>query len=178
MTGNCNDVAPGALLFHSADGGLTWQSVMLPAPEDQADLLTSFDYACGIRAPVALASTLFLAVECIKYTDAKSEELTYLYRTDTGGADWTSLSYPGGDFYTIDGRMGWALKKDLFRTDDGGETWGKINTVPITWNGQLDFLSSQLGYGVAEKDSEYGLIRTTNGGVIWDLLSPVIAAAP
>jgi photosystem II stability/assembly factor-like uncharacterized protein len=178
LTGNCNGVAPGALLFKTSNGGQDWQAVSLPAPADRSDLFSSMDYACGIRAPVAYAATIYLGVECDKYSNAAPEKISYLYFSSNNGVDWAYYAYPGGNFYTIDGSIGWALANNIQHTVDGGKTWEKINTVPITWNGQLDFLSAQLGYGVAEKDSEYGLIRTTNGGGVWDLLSPVAVAGP
>jgi photosystem II stability/assembly factor-like uncharacterized protein len=178
LTGNCNGVAPGVLLFQTSNGGKDWQTASLPAPADHKEMFTSMDYACGIRSSVAYAEKIFLGVECEKYTESSPATLAYLYFTSDNGMEWADYPYPGGDFYTIDGSTGWALGKDIQQTTDGGKSWNKLNTVSITWNGQLDFLSALLGFGIAEKDSEYGLIRTTNGGGIWDLLSPVVAPGP
>lgn len=174
LTGDCNGVAPGALLFQTADAGQTWQPVLLPAPSDRKDLFTAMEYACGIRAPVAFASTLYLVVECDVYTGATQGFASYLYTSTNNGLDWSYLPYPGGEFRTTDGFTGWALGKDIFRTVDGGMNWEKIQTV--TWDGRFNFVSASMGFAIAQKDGEFGLVQTADGGRSWVLLAPVIAA--
>jgi photosystem II stability/assembly factor-like uncharacterized protein len=176
LTGNCNGVAPGALLFQSGDGGATWNSNLLPAPSGHGDLFTGMQYACGIRAPFARGGQLYLGVECADMSANPMTSTPFLYRGSVGGAGWTSTAYPGGDLFTLDGNRIWALEKDIYRSDDSGSSWTKISTV--TWDGQFDFVSSSVGFAVAKKDSGFGLVQSSDGGALWALLSPVVAAWP
>jgi photosystem II stability/assembly factor-like uncharacterized protein len=100
----------------------------------------------------------------------------FLYRAPVSGGGWTSMAYPGGDIFTLDGNRIWALGKDIYRSENAGNTWTKISTV--TWDGQFDFVSPTLGFAIAKKDSGYGLVQTNDGGALWALLSPVVAAWP
>jgi photosystem II stability/assembly factor-like uncharacterized protein len=173
LTGDCNGVAPGALLFRTGDAGQTWQPVALPPPADKTNLLTAMDFACGIRSPFAYGSTVFFAVECDDFSGATPKSVAYLYSTSDRGANWVVFPYPGGDYRTLDGGNGWALGLGIFKTSNGGRDWAKISTV--TWEGQFNFISSTLGFAVAQKGGEYGLVQTTDGGVTWILLAPVVA---
>jgi len=176
LTGNCNGVAPGALLFQTGDGGATWNSIHLPVPTGHADLFTGDQYACGIDAPFILADQIYLGVECKDMSTNPGTSTPFLYRSPVNGSSWTSQAYPGGDIFTLNGNRIWALGKDIYRSDDGGNNWTKISTV--TWDGQFDFVSSTLGFAIAKKDSGYGLVQTNDGGALWALLNPVVVAWP
>jgi photosystem II stability/assembly factor-like uncharacterized protein len=176
LTGNCNGVAPGALLFQTGDGGATWNSIHLPVPTGHADLFAGDQYVCGINAPFILADQVYLGVECRDMSTNPGTSTPFLYRSPVNGSAWTSQAYPGGDIFTLNGNRIWALGKDIYRSDDGGNNWTKISTV--TWDGQFDFVTSTLGFAIAKKDSGYGLVQTNDGGAVWALLSPVIVAWP
>jgi photosystem II stability/assembly factor-like uncharacterized protein len=176
LTGNCNGVAPGALLFQTGDGGATWNSISLSTPSGHADLFTGMQYACGIRAPFAQSNQLYLGVTCEDMSANPLTNTSFLYRAPIVGGGWTSLGYPGGDIFTLDGNRIWALGKDIHRSEDAGTTWKKISTV--TWDGQFDFVSATLGFAIAKKDGGYSLVQTIDGGAYWALLSPVVAAWP
>jgi photosystem II stability/assembly factor-like uncharacterized protein len=177
LTGNCNGVAPGALLFQTGDGGATWNSIALPGPSSHADAFTNMQYACGIRAPFILSGRIYLGVECMDMSTNPGTSVDFLYRSPVNGSAWTSVAYPGGDILSLDGNRIWALGKDIYRSDDGGNTWTKISTV--TWDkGIFDFVSSTLGFAIAVNGSNYGLVQTTDGGALWALLNPVVAAPP
>jgi len=176
LTGNCNGVAPGALLFQTGDGGATWNPIHLPAPSGHADLFTAMQYACGIRAPFASGGMLYLGVECSDMSRNPMTTISFLYQSRIGGGKWDTMEYPGGDIFTLDGNRIWALGKDIYRTDATGVIWNKISSV--TWDGQFDFVSSTIGFAVAQKDGGYGLVQTTDGGALWALLSPVVIAPP
>ncbi len=177
LTGNCNGVAAGARLFQTGDGGATWNSIALPAPSGHADVFTNMQYACGIRAPFTLAGQIYLGVECMDMSTNPGTSADFLYRSPVSGSAWTSMAYPGGDVLSLDGNRIWALGKDIYRSDNGGNTWTKISSV--TWDkGIFDFVSSTLGFAIAVNGSNYGLVQTNNGGALWALLNPVVAAPP
>jgi photosystem II stability/assembly factor-like uncharacterized protein len=176
LTGNCNGVAPGALLFQTGDGGATWNSVQLPVPTGHADLFSGNQFACKVNSPFILGSQIYLGVECQDMSTNPGTGINFLYRSPVSGAGWNSAAYPGGDIITLDGNRIWALGKDIYRSEDAGNTWTKISTV--TWDGQFGFVSSTLGFAIAKKDSGYGLVQTNDGGAFWALLNPVVSKAP
>jgi photosystem II stability/assembly factor-like uncharacterized protein len=176
LTGNCNGVAPGALLFQTGDGGDTWDPIHLPAPSANPNVFTGMQYACGVRAPFLFGGQIYLGVECMDMSAGPGLSVPFLYRSPLSGNGWTSLAYPGGDIMTLDGNRIWALGKDIYRSDDGGGHWSKISTV--TWDGQFDFVSSTVGFAIAKKDSSYGLVQTNDGGAFWVLLTPLVAKEP
>ncbi len=51
MTGTCNGVAPGVLLFQTVDGGISWEKMSLPDPADEPGLFDSQDVMCGSTSP-------------------------------------------------------------------------------------------------------------------------------
>jgi photosystem II stability/assembly factor-like uncharacterized protein len=175
LTGNCNGVAPGALLFQTVDGGATWNFIHLPVPTGYADLFAGMQYTCGIRAPFALANQLYLGVECMDMSANPGTKIPFLYRAPVSGGGWISSAYPGGDIFTLNGNRIWALGKDIYRSDDAGNNWNKILTV--TWDDeQFDFVSSTLGFAIAQKEGGYSLVQTNDGGALWALLNPIVAA--
>jgi photosystem II stability/assembly factor-like uncharacterized protein len=176
LTGNCNGVAPGALLFQTGDGGSSWNPIHLPAPIGHPDLFTAMQYACGVRAPFVRGTQIYLGVECMDMSTNPGTAIPYLYRGPVSGGNWSYLAYPGGDIITLDGNRIWALGKNIYRSEDGGYNWPQISTV--TWDGQFDFVSSTQGFAIAMKEGGYSLVQTNDGGALWSLLSPVVIAWP
>jgi photosystem II stability/assembly factor-like uncharacterized protein len=175
LTGNCNGVRAGAFLYQTADGGAHWSPVNLAAPADHPDLFTADQYACGVHAPFLSGAQAYLGVECADMGNPAAANISYLYRSTAGGAP-APQAYPGGDLFTLDGNRIWALGKEIFRSDTAGVSWTKIATV--TWDGQFDFVTGQLGWAAVRKGTEYGLVQTSDGGGLWVQLAPVVAAGP
>ena len=69
-------------------------------------------------------------------------------------------------------RVGWALSRDIYQTNDGGQTWDKIKTV--SWDGQFDFVNARSGFAVARSEDRVALVRTFNAGRSWERLEPVL----
>jgi photosystem II stability/assembly factor-like uncharacterized protein len=176
LTGDCNGVAPGALLFQTGDGGSSWNPIHLPTPVGHPDLFSADQYVCGVRAPFVRGDQIYLGVECMDMSTNPGTLIPYLYKGPVTGGNWNYLAYPGGDIFTLDGDRIWALGKDIFRSDDGGYNWSKISTV--TWDGQFDFVSLTLGFAIAKMDGGYSLVQTIDSGASWTLLSPVVIASP
>jgi photosystem II stability/assembly factor-like uncharacterized protein len=164
----------GAFINWTNDGGLTWEMYPLPRPEGYFWELEDGDYGylCESHSPNLFSSlNAKVALECHVAFD-NPDLVSFIFVTLDGGINWQSELYPGGEIHFLDSKVGWALGKDIYQTEDGGQTWTKMSTVQ--WEGQFSFVSKQLGWAVAQKDEEYALLQTSDGGKFWNLIEPVV----
>jgi photosystem II stability/assembly factor-like uncharacterized protein len=174
LTGDCQGVAAGVLLFQSMDGGATWSRVSLPDPAGAAGLFTNMLAACGAYDPFFWSNELGrMAVNCVMYEHDPLTYQYYVFTTQDGGATWSSSTYPGERLYFITPDTGWALALKIQRSTDGGLTWTAVSDV--SWKARVDFVSDQLGWAVATAEDEMALVMTTNGGERWTMLTPIVA---
>jgi photosystem II stability/assembly factor-like uncharacterized protein len=173
LTGDCNSVAPGVWLFKSSDAGASWQEVELPDPAGSQGLFTDQNAACGASDPFFFSNDLgHLSVTCYNFMLTPMTYTYYLYTTRDGGATWTSSTYPGEALFFISADIGWAISQQIQLTTNGGATWTPVKT--IDWNAQIDFISEQIGWGVATAGDVMALVKTDNGGARWSELNPVV----
>jgi len=93
-----------------------------------------------------------------------------LYTTLDGGETWTSNPFPGDSLAFIDADLGWGLGRDVYMTEDGGQTW--VHVKAVSWDGQFSFIDDQLGWAVARLGDETALVKTVDGGLTWAQLTP------
>ncbi len=162
--GNCPSEA---FIEQSSDSGLGWISNPLPPPGP--------DYSgfCDTTfSPILFNDgSGLVAVRCLSDSDSGLE--TFLYRSSDGGASWSITTYPGGSLYFLDPQHGWSLGRQIFRTQNGGQSWDLVSTV--TWDGQFSFVTEQEGWAVAQAESgDLALVHTKNGGTSWVIIDPVV----
>jgi photosystem II stability/assembly factor-like uncharacterized protein len=174
LTGDCNGVMAGVLLFRSTDAGSTWQEVSLPAPASAPKIFdVDSSVACGAYDPFFFGNDLgHLGVRCGDFSGSQMTYTYYLYSTQDGGSTWTSTTYPGESMYFFSAENGWALSSKIQHTTDGGATWKAVSDV--TWSAQVDFISEQIGWGVAHSSDKGALVKTDNGGARWSELVPKV----
>lgn len=163
-------------LLRSADGDKTWKSVIprgLPASN-----IGSVDVFDENMAIIYLGKT----------------DATHFYRTIDGGKTWVRLAWPstttssqyvsGITVAFLDHTYGWAnlaewatinqqatvKKQTLFRTEDGGQSWHQVATLPSTNMSAfaITFTSAQTGW-ITTPGPAPTLYLTTNGGRSWKL---------
>jgi len=174
LTGDCNGVKAGALLYKTNDAGSTWQEVTLPEPASYPGLFSVESMvACGSYDPFFFSNDAgYLSVNCQDFSGTQITFSYYLYTTQDGGNTWTSTSYPGNGLYFFSADTGWALANKIQLTTDGGKTWTAISDV--SWTPQMDFISEQVGWAVATAGNDIALVKTDNGGAKWTVLVPTV----
>lgn len=131
----------GSILLRTSDGGRDWQNVSPKGiwPLSPAQTHYNEDMGEGIDISFLSAQTGWLAM----YTQA--EQIT-VERTQDGGRHWAASRFRERMGYTLivsfrDARHGFILtisdiasgstKKTLYRSNDGGKTWGFVTqTIP------------------------------------------------
>jgi photosystem II stability/assembly factor-like uncharacterized protein len=158
---------------HTSDGGNNWTEIWLPPPEFDPGLV-EYPYWCGNQhSPHLFSPTIgMLVVDCL-IPEVTVQPTDLLYITVDNGRNWRTSPYPGGVLSMLNPRVGWALSRDIYQTNDGGHTWEKIKTV--NWDGQFDFINERAGFAVARSEDRVALLRTFNAGRSWERLEPVLA---
>jgi photosystem II stability/assembly factor-like uncharacterized protein len=183
ISGDCPGLMPGIYLYRTGDGGLTWQAVDLPVPNNQPDVFRKDVSLCGLpMAPVYVGERgVYLVVRCS--TGDANTTLSWVYISRDGGQNWVSELLPAadGNLLFLDFNLGWFLSKadksnagksKLYRTLDSGMSWSVISQM--IWNGPLDFWDPQVGWVIASTGGASTLVKTTNGGGTWKDQKPVV----
>jgi photosystem II stability/assembly factor-like uncharacterized protein len=181
-----NDVAAGDGLYHSLDGGKTWQRVDLHGTSQISKIIVD-PHNVNVVIVAALGDP---------FHDSADRGV---YRTSDGGKTWSKTLYLGPRSGASDlamdpksssivyagmwqySRVSWDLESGgpldgLFKSTDGGLTWTKLEG-----HGLPDGLQGRVGVAIAPSDPQrvYALIqskqgilwRSTDGGNTWTLVS-------
>jgi photosystem II stability/assembly factor-like uncharacterized protein len=180
LSGDCGGVIAGVFLYNSADGGNTWKPVTLPPPADAAAIFTSEDGYCGSTLQPSSADKLALTVTCV--TAASGSARSWLYVSSDRGQNWKTTPLPApyghldfaGDTIWLLGQSDYSNAPDigLYRSTNAGATWQRVLTPG--WTGRPNFVDADNGWVLAEAQDVRALVRTTNGGLSWNEVNPVI----
>lgn len=165
---NCPVDGPAVEL--TRDGGITWNRIILPPPDEDPD--TVANAYCETTSPQFIGpNTLVLSASCTAYQDVEIKR-ALLYRSSDNGQTWDAWEYPGGELIYLDETRGFALSRKVFWTADGGVTWEEQKTV--NWDGQFSFVDPDYGWAVARAEDELALVTTADRGQKWLIIEPVL----
>lgn len=175
QTSGC--LKPNAL-YHTTNGGQTWNQAALPKPGDVIDAL---DFATPQTGWLELAQ------------QTGGLTVPVLYRTTNGGSTWSPESLPSTaaspwpaqlDF--VNAHLGWLLvnaepatgseQKWLYRSENGGKSWTQIassqaKTLPVGgYSSSMTFFNATVGYISLARGP---LLKTTDGGQHWTAINAV-----
>lgn len=163
LTGSCNGVAPGVLIFRTEDGGKTWEKVDLPPPDGFETSFQSFDTVCGSQFPEARPDRVLIEVACRQMSASLEQPLTYLYKSSDNGKTWSITSIPEGMVtYLPDDNLVILGSKTLL-SRDLGKTWLQQET--ISDGIQSQFIDSDTGWILSS--SGRTIYVTDDGGETW-----------
>ena len=163
-------ILPGAFLEQTRDGGLTWEDVFLPTP-DEFDWFNELSQ-CATSQPIFFESAK--AVVLVNCRTFDEQTFTYTYNFSSENETWQAVSLPTSveSLFFLGNKIGWALGRDLYQTTDGGLSWVRIKTV--NWDGQFSFVDTKSGWAVASNDGAIALVFTQDGGRTWQKITPKI----
>jgi photosystem II stability/assembly factor-like uncharacterized protein len=138
-----NGWACGFGIYHTVDGGLTWQEQPTGTNEDYNGIsFVDADHGWAV-----------------------GQDATILHTTD-GGQTWheqtSAAIYPLYDVSFVDRDNGWTVGfQDVLHTTDGGATWTAQRSIGTSK--AVTFTDARTGWATAGG----GIVRTTNAGATW-----------
>jgi len=163
-------ILPGAFLEQTTDGGLSWEDIFLPAP-DEFDWFNEISQ-CATSNPIFFESAK--AVVLVNCRTFNEQAFTYAYTFSIEDEAWQAVSLPTSveSLFFLDRDNGWALGRDLYQSTDGGLSWVRIKTV--NWDGQFSFVDTKTGWAVATNEDAVALVFTQDSGKTWQQITPTI----
>jgi photosystem II stability/assembly factor-like uncharacterized protein len=170
-------------VLKTTNGGFYWDLQSLPVPQGVGKILDNDPNAEGeLKCGVSRVQTWppdQVSVQTACYLSGASYNRWYndeYYSFDGGQTwkDWTDTI----NVEFVNANLGWSLIDEqnglyyLIRMGQGWQSWDYIRE--LAWQGELNFVDSQHGWVVANKDIENALVYTTNGGHTWQVSKPVI----
>jgi photosystem II stability/assembly factor-like uncharacterized protein len=178
LTGSCNGVAAGVLLYRTNDGGVTWQSVELPVPAGFEGLFSMENGYCGSN-PIRGAEPTLLHVEvACRQVNPVEAAVFFDAVSEDDGSTWSianvdhsrANSYDAGDGYFVD------LAREWRWSEDGGVTW-VASAIDPSWQGYgIDFQAIDPSHWLALvwDDGKTNLAFSEDQGKSWLMLDPVL----
>jgi photosystem II stability/assembly factor-like uncharacterized protein len=177
LTGSCNGVAAGVLLFRTEDGGRHWQPIQLPVPDGFADLFGMGSGYCGSN-PIRQGSGSIVEVEvaCHQVTPVE-DTIFFTAKTQDNGMSWTiqPVETTKQYTYTIGGQHMVDLGTIWRWSADSGASW-KDAFVQSPWPGYglaLETPDEEHWFALTWSEAGTNLATSEDQGNSWDLLNPI-----
>jgi len=153
--------------YRTTDGGETWQKIEAGSASWMYDI-QFYDATHGCTAGLR-ASRISITVGGGLFGDEVTIDIDNpqytLWETADGGASWTQRNFAySGRLYGVqflNATTGWTVGTNgaVFRTEDGGATWGVTQSVHDMY--AVHFHNAQSGWAVGKDGT---IIQSSNGG--------------
>jgi photosystem II stability/assembly factor-like uncharacterized protein len=176
LTRDFRGVQPQVQLNITQDGGFTWDALNIPAPPSSPDIFHTS--ACGLYDPILMVPQQgSFRLSCVSFENDQRIERNFYYSPDEGHYTWKILDAPSGELYYFSVQDLYAIGREIFRSEDGGESWQMVKTV--NWDGQFSFINRDTAWAVAydREDDEYALVKTTDGCNSFSIIEPELIAS-
>ncbi|GIP35905.1 hypothetical protein [Paenibacillus sp. J2TS4] len=158
------------LIFHSGNGGRSWQPIKLSIPDD-----LGIEYYSSALPPVFFDSKGQEGWMPLQFYAAE-RLITIPYITQDGGSTWTPTTGIDSEPETvqfISSQTGFYIDRKqglLFASTDGGDSWKERYRNPdFTEAKQLHFSDERNGWLLTEK----ALWTTRDGGLAWKMKAEI-----
>ncbi len=146
----------GGIIGRTRDGGGTWtyrSGLIGKRPRTRSVDLNAVVFVDTLRGCIAAGAGTMIT-------------------TTDGGETWDRIP-PTGPVYAqnkdidfVDDRNGWVIgRQGVLRTDDGGDSWRRVDEEEKMTGDALDFLDLEHGWVVGKFGAAH---RTEDGGVTWE----------
>ncbi len=171
LTRACKGLYDSVFIDRTKDGGLTWDQIKLPAPDDAPDLFNSEGYCDLINPRYFPPYEVVFTVDCITQFQP-AVHVSYLYSTKDGGKNWTMVPIPGGKLYFISRFIVYSIDREIYKTENGGLDWTRVRAVD--WDGQFNFSNEDRAEAAVRKGTERAYVQTYDGLHTFFELNPVV----
>jgi photosystem II stability/assembly factor-like uncharacterized protein len=146
-------------ILYTNDGGVTWNESELP--------LTSYppiNTICYFEENIALVGGYY--GQLYKTIDAGVSWVEKYERTFY--SDYNSMQFVNDSVGYFQARNAFNQPHALFKTSDKGENWAVISSPNVF---SIDFISTEIGYGLRGVNSDLYVLKTIDGGYNWSEVS-------
>jgi photosystem II stability/assembly factor-like uncharacterized protein len=153
-------------MLHTVDGGKTWVQQATGIEYGQIVDLFLFDEQRGwalTNENYRPEDTTASYVQVMKTTDSGAN--WELINTGQPGLITIGFAIRSGSLFFQDDSTGWILgaQCNLYKTEDGGETWSTV-PLPLDWTNTIDIVFNSSEYGTVCGES---IFHTQDGGDQW-----------
>ena len=172
---------PGAVLWHTFDGGNSWFQQYFPEPwgaDIPAGLLSDPSVSCSLSVPKFEDLQYQCAWSVLKCEGGSlTEPVSVLYWSYDRLSNWRTMRLPSAEgdlsfygiesgWYAIQNAPGADFAYEILYTEDGGNNWRTI--ARLAWDSRLQFITSAVGFGIVTYNGQLAMVKTSNGGFDWE----------
>jgi photosystem II stability/assembly factor-like uncharacterized protein len=163
------------VIYHTSDGGASWQRHLAPARFGHVDEVVMFDAGHGVAT--GTAGTYYLANGEWRETESGDVDDDGHFKTNALEILIGGPTFEPWNTFLLDASTGWVSNDNgyLAQTTDGGQTWRDVvnfddvspnHEWPAALLTNLFFKDASNGFAI-ESDSGGSLYETTDGGRSW-----------
>lgn len=185
ISGDNSGDDPAVMLWHTYDGGNTWDPQSIPYLEIEglpSDILESA--VCSFSTPQFMdlqSSYAWSVLHC--QGGSLREPVSILYLSFDTLKSWQTALLPKaeGSLFFFDIDHGWYSQEsdpddpspyEIMITIDHGKTWDVA--AQTEWFGRPQFITPTIGFGMIDYYGIPSLVRTERSGYSWEQIDPIL----